>query len=317
MRYKNLRGIPVPASQLVFGCAYPAMIAGEDVSAWLDQVYELGFTAFDTAENYGQSEAVLGNWMAARGIRDNLVVITKGCHPYGGPRVTPAHIEEDFEKSLERLKTDRVDIYLLHRDDPSKSVEPIIEKLNAYVRAGQIGRIGVSNWTLARIKEANAYAVRAGLEPFTFTSPNYSLARQVRDPWGGGCTSLSGAEHAEERAWYHEHGVDVIAYSSLAHGFLSGKVTSEQPDQLEALLDEGGRRGYMHPDNLERLSRAEGLSRKKGCTVPQIALAYVLADPIGILPAVSATKRAHLEANIAALEIVLTQDECAWLDLRA
>jgi len=138
----------------------------------------------------------------------------------------------------------------------------------------------------------------------------------VRDPWGGGCTSLSGEERAEERRWYGENGVDVIAYSSLAHGFLSGKVSSAEPDRLEALLDEGGRRGYMSPDNLERLARAERLAKERGRTVPEIALAYVLADPIGILPAVSATKKEHLERNVSALDLHLTREECAWLDLR-
>ncbi|NLD58999.1 MAG: aldo/keto reductase [Clostridiales bacterium] len=317
MQYVTLRGIDRPVSRLVFGCAYPGMIEGRDESRWLDSVYGMGFTAFDTAENYGKSEEVLGNWMASRGIREELTVITKGCHPYEGrPRVSPGHLKRDFEQSLERLKTGYVDVYLLHRDDPEKPVGAILEALDSYVRAGKIRRIGASNWTLERFREANAYARERGLEPFSFTSPNYALARQVRDPWGGGCTSLSGEERAEERRWYGENGVDVIAYSSLAHGFLSGKVSSAEPDRLEALLDEGGRRGYMSPDNLERLARAERLAKERGRTVPEIALAYVLADPIGILPAVSATKKEHLERNVSALDLHLTREECAWLDLR-
>lgn len=317
MQYRKIEGLDRPVSRLIFGCAYPGMIQGNDESAWLDQVYAAGFTAFDTAENYGQSEAVLGNWMASRGLRDKVTVITKGCHPYGSPRVSKACIQEDFEKSLRRLQTDYVDIYLLHRDDPSKPVAPLMDALNAYVRAGKICRIGASNWTLKRFIEANEYAAENGLVPFTFTSPNYSLARQVRDPWGGGCTALSGAENASEREWYAKNGIGVIAYSSLAHGFLSGKAKSDEPEKLEALLDEGGRTGYFCAENLQRLARAEKLAAEKGKTVSQIALNYVLSDPLGIFPAVSATKQGHLEKNIEALDFVLTEEECAWLDLRA
>ena len=93
----------------------------------------------------------------------------------------------------------------------------------------------------------------------------------------------------------------MIAYASLAHGFLSGKALSSEPDRLEASLDEGGRRGYFYPENIERLRRAEHMAAKKGCSVAQVALAYVLTDELGILPAISATKQRHLEANIAAL----------------
>ena len=191
-----------------------------------------------------------------------------------------------------------------------------MEALNEFVRAGQALRLGASNWTMARVREANAYALAHDLEPFSVLSPNYSLARQIGDPWGG-CTSLTGDEHAADRAWCAKEGITIIAYAALAHGFLAGKILSSEPERLRASLDEGGQRGYFYPDNLERLRRAEHMAAKKGCTVAQIALAYVLTDPLGILPAVSATKPSHLAANIAALDIALTEEERAWLDLRA
>ena len=316
MRYVNLAKIPRPVSRLVFGCAFPAMNAGEDVSELLDEAFKAGMTAFDTAENYGLSEVGLGNWMASRKNRDSVTVITKGCHPYGHPRVTPEDLRHDFDQSLQRLRTDHVDVYMLHRDDPARPVGPIMEALNEYVREGKTLRIGASNWTLERLIEANAYAQEHGLEPFSVISPNYSLARQLGDPWGG-CTALTGEEHEVDRAWCAQSGVTVIAYASLAHGFLAGKIPSSEPERLEASLDEGGRRGYFHPDNLERLRRAEELAAKRGCSVAQIALAYVLTDPLGLLPAVSATKPKHMQANVAALDIALSEEERAWLDLQA
>ena len=316
MQYVHLAKILRPVSRLVFGCAYPGMIAGDDQSALLDRVFGLGVNTFETAENYGKSEIVLGEWMAARGNRGQLTIITKGCHPYGVPRVTPEDMRHDFFQSLERLRTDYVDIYMLHRDDPHKDVGEIMETLNEFIRSGQALRIGASNWTLARVHEANAYARAHGLEPLSVISPNYSLARQIGDPWGG-CTSLSGEEHAAGRAWCKQEGIAVIAYASLAHGFLAGKIPSNEPTRLEASLDEGGRRGYFYEENLERLRRAEYMAEQKGCTVAQIALAYVLTDPLGILPVFSSTKPRHLEANIAALDIPLKEEERAWLDLRA
>lgn len=316
MQYLRLEGIPRPVSRLLFGCAYPAMLAGEDQSALLDQACEAGITAFETAENYGKSELVLGAWIAARKNRDSITLITKGCHPYGHPRVTPEDMRHDFEQSLKRLQTDHVDVYMLHRDDPTRPVGPIMEALGELVRQGKALRIGASNWTLERVREANDYAREHGLAPLSVISPNYSLARQTGDPWGG-CTAISGEEHAQDRAWCAQQGITVIAYAALAHGFLAGKIPSSEPERLRASLDEGGQRGYFSQENLERLRRAEQMAAEKGCSVAQIALAYVLTDPLGILPAVSSTKRRHMDANIAALEIALTESERAWLDLRA
>ena len=218
MQYVRLAKIPRPVSRLLFGCAYPGMIAGEDQTALLDQAFAAGVNAIDTAENYGKSELILGAWMAERSNRDQLTIITKGCHPYGRSRVTPEDMRHDFAQSLERLRTDHVDVYMLHRDDPQRDVGEIMEALNEFVRAGQTLRIGASNWTMPRVREANAYAHAHGLEPFSVLSPNYSLARQIGDPWGG-CTALSGEEHAADRAWCAQEGITVIAYAALGARF--------------------------------------------------------------------------------------------------
>ena len=96
MQYLRLEKIQRPVSRLLFGCAFPAMIAGEDQSALLDKVFEAGITAVDTAENYGKSELVLGAWMASRGNREQITILTKGCHPYGHPRVDRENMRHDF-----------------------------------------------------------------------------------------------------------------------------------------------------------------------------------------------------------------------------
>lgn len=181
-------------SRIVYGCASDAMLAGIDVSDLLDHVLDMGVNVFDTAENYGLSECSLGNWVKSRGNRNRVHIITKGCHPYERDRVTPEDLRQDAEKSLQRLQMDYIDTYFLHRDDISQPVGPLVEELNELHKEGKIGRFGGSNWTAARIQEANAYAHAHGLLPFTVSSPHFGIAVQVEDPFGGssGCVNISG-----------------------------------------------------------------------------------------------------------------------------
>ena len=131
-----------------------------------------------------------------------------------------------------------------------------------------------------------------------------------------GCEGKGGSEPAQPA-------LETVTYSNLtdadSRALLSGLLEKSgvEPERLEASLDESSRRGYFYPENIERLRRAEHLAAQKGCTVAQIALAYVLTDELGIFPAVTATKEHHLAGNVAALDIDLTQEERAWLDLRA
>lgn len=284
----------------------------------LDEVNAQGITVFDTAENYGLSEVSLGQWMKARKNREQLVIITKGCHPYEGhERVNVEDLKHDLEQSLERLGTDYIDIYFLHRDDPKMEVGPLVELLNEYHRAGRIRAFGGSNWTHQRMEEANCYARAHGLVPFTVSSPNYGLCNQVRDPWGGGPggITISGSQNVEARAWYVENRIPVFAYSSLGRGMFSGRVKSSAPEEAKQILDPFAVKGYCYPENFERLARAERLASEKNCTVSQIALAWVLNQELQVFPLVSARSGARMAENVKALDINLTLEECAWLNL--
>lgn len=313
----SIANVRLPVSRIVFGCACGPMLRGERVHALLDAVYACGVTAFDTAENYGQSEISLGNWIADRGLRERVTVITKGCHPYGRDRVTPEDLRADLEQSLRRLKTDYIDVYFLHRDDLHVPVGPLVEVLNEYHRAGKIGAFGGSNWTHRRIAEANAYARAHGLRPFGVSSPNFSLANQVADPWGGsaGCVTISGPGQQEARAFYRLENIPVFAYSSLGRGLFSGRVRSGDPEGAKQLLDEGARKGYLDADNFRRLARVEKMAAEKGATVPQIALSWLLNQDFTVFPIVSTTSGGRMRENLRALEIPLTPEELRWLDL--
>ena len=319
MIYRNIDGIGMPVSRIVFGTATPPMTQGQDVTELLDAVFAGGINCFDTARVYGMAEKSLGEWIAKRGNREKIILVDKGAHPLPDttvPRVTPAAIEADIARSLSLLQTDYVDIYLLHRDDPTQPVGPIIEVLNDLRERGKLNLFGVSNWTTARIEAANEYAYEHDLEPFSVSSPNYGLAEQVLDPWGGGCVSISGPNEAENRRWYQDSGMAVFAYATLAHGLFSGKIRSDQLSHVADYLDKYAIRGYCCRQNYERLRRTEQIAEKHGCTVAQAALAWVLAQPLEVFAEVSASTPERFASNLGALEIQLTGVELRFMDLQ-
>ena len=318
MQYKTINGIHKPVSRLVLGTMIVDDREQERSFRLLDEAFALGCTALDTANVYagGHSERGIGAWMQARGCREQMVIISKGCHHNADRRrVTPFDLAADLHDALARLKTDYVDIYLLHRDDPALPVGPIVEAFNEHYEAGRIRAFGGSNWTHRRIEEANSYAANHGLIPFTASSPNYGLAEQVQDPWGPGCVTLSGPANVEARAWYATNGMPVFAYSSLARGFFSGRLTPDNIEEAATLLDRAAFTAYCHPVNVERLRRATRLAEGKGCTVPQLALAYILHSPLNVFALVGAANGDEFAENVKAFDIALSDTERAWLDL--
>lgn len=319
MQYGTIAGVDKPISRLVQGTIPLSEADQEGSFALLDAVYALGCRTFDTAYSYGggEKERVLGAWLAARGVRDEVVILGKGAHPEGGrARVTPEDITHDLHESLRRLGTDFIEIYVLHRDNPALPVGPIVEVLNEHHRAGKIGVFGGSNWTYERVREANEYAVSQGLTPFAVSSPNFSLAEQFRPPWAG-CITVSGPAGTEARAWYREQGIPLFTWSSLAGGFFSGRFSRTNLDQFSTHLDKVCIEAYCYEPNFQRLDRARELAEERGLTIPQIAMAYVLGQPDNIYPLVGCTTGEEFRQNTAALDLKLTEQELAWLDLRS
>ncbi|MBA3414772.1 MAG: aldo/keto reductase [Chloroflexia bacterium] len=316
MEYGQVAGVEKPISRLVQGTI---MIDEGDLPgsfALLDAVFAQGCTAFDTARHYGRgNEATVGRWVRERGLGDRVVVIGKGAH-YGpeGDRVTPAAIAADLDESLTQIGLDAIDLYLLHRDDPAVEVGPIVEALHGHLRAGKLRAYGGSNWTVERIAAANAYARANGLTPFVASSPQFSLAEQVEAPWPG-CVSIGGPVGAASRNWYRRERMPVFAWSSLAGGFLTGRYDRESLEVLADPAAERTRRAYGTDANFERLDRAGTLAAERGLTVSQIALAYVLAQPLDLFALVGSESGEEFAANAAAVEVRLTQDELDWLDL--
>jgi aryl-alcohol dehydrogenase-like predicted oxidoreductase len=226
MRYGEISGVNKPVARVVQGSTMIGSDLDETHSfALLDQVYELGCNTIDTAHVYsgGESERIIGRWMQARGVRDKLVLITKGAaHSEDRRRMTPFDIASDLYDSLARLKTDHIDLYLLHRDDPDAPFEPILEALNEHRQAGRIHAFGASNWSHERIEAANLYARANGLDPFVASSPQFSLAESLTEPWPL-CVSISGSAGSAAREWYTYSQMPLLVWSPLASGSFSGR----------------------------------------------------------------------------------------------
>ncbi|MCE2441353.1 MAG: aldo/keto reductase [Candidatus Latescibacteria bacterium] len=319
MKYGRVEGIDKPVPRLVQGTLMLSTDNLEGGIAFLDSVRAQGCNGFDTAPVYGngQAERALGAWMDRRGNRSDVFILSKGCHPNAdrGRRVTVFDLASDLFDSLARLKTDYIDLYLLHRDDPGVPVGPLVEALNEHVSEGRIRAFGGSNWSANRIREANCYARNHGLRPFVASSPNFSLAVRVKEVWEG-CLSISGPQGAEERAWYRESQMPVFSWSSLAQGFFSGLLTRENITGMASEITEGCAQVYGYEENFVRLERAIELAGERGKTVAQIALAFLYNQPLNVFTVSGCRSAEESRLNREAMEVRLTPEELDWLDLR-
>ena len=312
-------GLDKPVSRLAQGTTMISTAQLDRGFELLDAVLAHGCNAIDTAHVYanGDSERALGRWLEARGNRDQVVVISKGAHHNADrKRVTPFDISADLYDSLARLKTDFIDIYLLHRDDESKPVGPIVEALNEHHAAGRIRAFGGSNWTHQRLQAANDYAAEHGLRPFTISSSNISLADRLKEPWEG-CVTLTGPAGAEARAWYAQTQMPLLPWSSLAGGFFSGRLRRDNLAGLTRDLDRMSADAYGYDVNFQRLERAQALGREKGVSAAQIALAYLVHQPLNIFALVGCETPAEFAENARAVELPLSPAELAWLETGA
>ena len=317
MKYVKLPYVEKPVSKIMFGTAMSPFTGGGDGQTLLDDIYGLGVNAFDTARVYGQAERCLGEWIESRGIRDQIVILSKCAHPDSSwnKRVNRTQMYADLQKSFRELRTDFIDIYILHRDDPDVNVGESVEIFNEMHAKGYIGAFGGSNWSYQRIEQANEYAYKHDLIPFTVSSPNFGVAQQYGDIWGGGCETISGPEYKDARAWYAKQQTAIVAYSSLARGLFSGKIKSSDYGRIRELVDEASMRSYVSEDNFERLRRCEELAEKKGCSVAQIAMAWIYAQDLNAFAVVSTSSAKRMQENIDALQIPLTERETAYIAL--
>ncbi|MFD0712347.1 aldo/keto reductase [Paenibacillus sp. GCM10027626] len=304
----QLPGLKQGVSRLIIGSDYFSPNVYELVCTNLDTFTAIGGNTVDTGYIYsgGDSEKAIGMWMEDRKNRSEFNVWTKGAHPnQDGSRMYKAAIEEELKISLERLRTDYIDLYALHRDDERVPVGQILEWLNEHVEAGRILAFGASNWSSARLEEANRYAAEHGLRGFAFSSPNLSLAK-AKEPYWADCVSVDD----EILAWHERSKLPIFSWSAQARGFFTGRFTPEDHSDADLV------RVFYNDANWERYYRAEKLGKEKGFSTIQIALAYVLNQSFPTAAIVGARNEAEMRSCQEAATIELTQEEIRWLDLR-
>ena len=310
-----IAGVDKPISQIALGTAYFSVAEKDHWFGLMDRFFELGGTLFDTGRSYlgGLSEALLGEWIASRGVREQVAIVTKGGHG-GEAALLPdedmeAILTREREQSLEALRTDHIDLYLLHRDNVDVPVGRIVERMNEELTGGYARAIGVSNWSYTRAQAAAEYAAAHGLTPFAVVSNNLSLAMPA-EPFWPRLVSVS----PEGEAWHARSGVLLLSWSSQARGFFTGRFSGEGvgTDPFSQRMVEV----YGSPENAERLRRAADLGRRKGgYSATQMALAWLLHKPFPLVPVIGPHTEEELLACISATRLALDADECKWLNL--
>lgn len=306
---KNNQPILIECTKIFMGSSDFLRADNFDIAApILDRYIALGGNTFDTARHYRHSEKALGIWIEKRKNRELVKIETKCCHPVrevpNQPRVQPKSIEEDVGTSLELLKTDHLDLLALHRDDPTQPVGPIMEALHREVELGHAYSIGVSNWELERIIEAQNYCQENRLTPLSFNSPNLSLA-SINQPRWENCVTAN----QTMREWHHKTQMPLIAWSSQAEGFFAGRFSKEFPTDQE-IVDV-----YYNQENWGKLERVNQLAQKKNCLPVQISLAYVLNQSFPTGAVIGSENLNELESSIESSHIQLTKQEINWLNL--
>lgn len=301
MKYGQVDGVEKEVSKIVMGTLFSGEL--DAAAPVFDCFVEQGGNSFDTARHYGVAELVFGEWMKSMGVRDETIIITKGAHT---PNCNPETVTKELAESLERLQTDFVDIYFLHRDNPDVPVGEFVDVLNEHKNAGRLGVFGGSNWSPKRMDEANEYAAHHGLAGFTVLSNHMSLARMVEPPWPG-CLAAS---DAESRAWLAERNVPLFSWSSQARGFF----VDGRADPIE-LSDPELVRCFYSDDNFERLSRARQLAEKQDVSTISVALAYVLHQPSPTFPIIGPVSVEEAQTSMRALDLRLSTDDVRWLNL--
>jgi predicted dehydrogenase/aryl-alcohol dehydrogenase-like predicted oxidoreductase len=300
---RDIPGITKPASTVMLGFEFFPNFAAASLT--LDAFYEAGGNAFDTAYVYGggKTESIFGDWHTSRKVpREEIVLIGKGAH---SPLCYPDMISKQLDQSLNRLKTDYVDIYFMHRDNTAVPVGEFVDAMDAEAKAGRIrGIFGGSNWTRARFDEAIAYAEKNGKTAPAALSNNFSLAEML-DPIWAGCVAASDDEW---KAWLNAKQIPNFAWSSQGRGFFTDRAGRDKRNDEELV------RVWYSDRNFGRRDRAIELAQKLGRNPIHIALAYVIAQPFPVIPLIGPRTIAELEDSLSALDIKLTPEQVKWLE---
>ena len=298
-------------SPICFGGNVLGWTADEATSfSLLDAFVDAGFNFIDSADVYsrwvpghtgGESETVIGRWLAQGGRRDKVVIATKVGFDMGvGKGLSAAWIERAVEDSLKRLRTDHIDLYQSHTDDAATPLEETLAAYDRLIKAGKVRAIGASNFSAARLEEALKVAARDGLPAYQCLQPQYNLYERA------------GFENELEALCARE-GLAVINYYSLASGFLTGKYRSAD-DAGKSARGAGVAKKYLNDRGFAILAALDAVAARTRATPGQVAVAWLLARPGVTAPIASATSLAQLSELLGAVRLKLDAEAIAQLN---
>ena len=301
----------ITIAPLMFGGNVFGWTADEAASfKLLDAFVAGGFNAIDTADVYsrwvpghqgGESETIIGKWLASRKTRNRVVIATKAGSDMGpaGKGLSKAHITAAVEASLKRLQTDHIDLYQSHVDDDGVPVEETLQTYSGLIQAGKVRAIGASNFTAARLAQSLAASRTLGLPRYETLQPEYNLMERA------------GFEADLQRLCAQEH-IGAITYFSLAKGFLTGKYRSEA--DLGKSPRGGGVKAYLASVRGKAvLAALDEIAAETKATPAQVALAWLLSRTAVAAPIASATTVPQLEDIMGAARLVLLPEAIARL----
>jgi aryl-alcohol dehydrogenase-like predicted oxidoreductase len=277
--------------------------------AVLDAFVDAGLNMIDTADSYsawvpgnrgGESETIIGNWLAQRGRRDEVVIATKVAKWQAHKGLAPATIQAAAEDSLKRLKIDTIDLYFAHEDDASVPLEDTLGAFARLIEQGKVRAIGASNYSAARFAEALAISAKHGLPRYEVLQPEYNLvARKDYE--------------AQLEPLVREHEIGVVCYYALASGFLTGKYRSEA--DLAKSASRGSSAGkHLNGHGLRVLATLDDVARRHEATPAQVALAWLIARPGISAPIAGATSAAQVQELVGATKLKLSREDVEVLD---
>lgn len=314
MEYRKLGKTGLKVSPLCMGTMQFGWSVNEaDTHRILSATFGAGINFIDTADVYskwvegnagGVSETYIGNWMKKNNIpRDQVVLATKVRGEMGkGPNdqgLSRVHIMNAVEASLRRLQTDYIDLYQSHWTDDNTPIEETLRAFDDLVKQGKVRYAGTSNYAAWELMQALWSSDKNGLVRYDSLQPHYSLI--YRDEF-----------ERELRAVCETYGIAVIPYSPLAGGFLTGKYRRNEP--LPESKRAEGRKRAMTEKNFTLIDEMEVIALRHKATIAQIALAWMLADPVITSPIIGATSIEQLNDNLGALNVKLAEDEMSLLN---
>ena len=314
MEYVRLGNTGLKVSRICLGCMsyggpndrWQWALDEEHSRPFIQRALELGINFFDTADvySYGKSEEVVGRALHDFARRDEVVIASKvhgvmgpGPNDYGLSRV---HILSSIDASLKRLGTDYVDLYQIHRWDVETPIEETLEALHDIVRMGKARYIGASSMYAWQFAKALYSADLHGWTRFVSMQPHYNLVYRE--------------EEREMLPLCQDQKIGVIPWSPLARGLLTGKRVKDGGETERARTDGFAKLLYTRDDDFKVADRVSEVAQRRGVPNAQVALAWMLANPVVTAPIIGATKMQHLEDAVAALSVSLSDEEIGQLE---